>query len=151
MCPQTADSWCKFQADVINNTKLYKKSKSLLPKAVKKAIKQIFMELSDTDLLGKCLHAKTQNNNGCLNGMLWKKRPKDIFVGKGVLEMGVSSAVICFNDGRKGILDVTTNCCLKPGKFIEIFIMQEDNERMRIMGNKAKQFHGCLKAKIFGN
>ena len=54
-----------------------------------------------------------------------EEMPQRYFVGKGDLEMGASYAVICFNDGRKGILDVMTNCCLKPGKFTEIFITQK--------------------------
>ena len=53
----------------------------------------------------KCIQSKTPCNNKSLNGMVWKKCPKDVYVGKYSLEMGVSSAVICFNESRNGILD----------------------------------------------
>ena len=101
MYPRDPNTWCTFHADVANNISFYKKSGGLLPKAAKKIIKPIFMNLGDNELLEKCLHGKTQNNNESLNGMIWKKCPKDVYVGKCVLEMGVSSAVICFNEGKK--------------------------------------------------
>ena len=111
------ESWYKYQFDIANGTNNSKKSKTLLPKAVKRLIKQTFMDLSDNDLLEKCLHGKTQNNNGCLNGMLWKKCPKATYVGGDVLEMGVSSAIICFNEGTSGILNVMIKSGIKPGNF----------------------------------
>ena len=64
------------------------------------------MDLSYNDLLEKGLHGKTKNNNECLNGMLWKKCPKATYVGSDELEMGASSAIICFNEGMSGILNV---------------------------------------------
>ena len=62
MCPRTSESWCKYQADRINNTNTYK-HKPGLPIIVKDATKRIFMDLYDIDLLKKCLHGETQNNN----------------------------------------------------------------------------------------
>ena len=62
MCPRTSESWCKYQADRINNTNTYK-HKPGLPIIVKDATKSIFMDLYDIDLLKKCLHGETQNNN----------------------------------------------------------------------------------------
>ena len=53
----------------------------------------VFVSLSDDNLLQKCLHGKTQNNNESLNGLLWKRCPKDVFVGRVTLELGVASAV----------------------------------------------------------
>ena len=51
--------------------------------------KPIFTDLINDDLLQKCLHGTTQNNNEALNGLIWKKVPKDVFVGHNVLEIGV--------------------------------------------------------------
>ena len=139
MYPRDPNTWCTFHADVANKTSFYKKSGRLLLKAVKKIIKPIFMNLSDNELLEKCLHGKTQNNNESLNGMIWKKCPIDVYVGKCVLEMGVFSAVICFNEGKKDISDVLYNCCIEPGKFTKVFVTQRDNERMQLMDNKTKE------------
>ena len=108
MCPRSSESWRKFQAFKINNTGLCR-YKQGLPSVVRDAIKPVFMDLSDDNLLTKCLHGQTQNNNESLNGVIWKRCPKDVFVGRSTLEMGVASAVISFNDGQSGILKVMEN------------------------------------------
>ena len=56
-------------------------------------------------MLIKYLHGNTQNNNKSLN-VVWKRCLKDIYVGSEVLGIGVASAVICYNDGLRGIAGV---------------------------------------------
>ena len=65
--------------------------------------------LSSDQLLTKCLHGRTQNVNEALNQLIWKKCPKDVFVERFTLEVGVFSAVINFNNGATGIIDVLKN------------------------------------------
>ena len=96
-CPHVTDSWCKYQADKINGTNNYKK-KPRLPKITYDFIRPVLISLSDEELLKKCLHRKDQNNNESLNGVIWKKCPKDVFVGCATLEIGVALAVLDFND-----------------------------------------------------
>ena len=56
------DSWCGYQK---YSTKC--KHKHGLLNAVVKLLKPINEELSNLDLLAKCLHGKTQNLNACLS------------------------------------------------------------------------------------
>ena len=88
-CPSRPDSWCKYQADKINGTNNYIE-KDGLPITVKKLIEPVFRELSEPGLLAKCVDGFTQNNNEALNQIIWQKCPKNIFVGRTVLEMAVS-------------------------------------------------------------
>ena len=62
VCPRSSENLCKFQADKINNTGLYK-NKPGLPSVVRDAIEPVFMNFSDDNLFKKCLHGQTQNNN----------------------------------------------------------------------------------------
>ena len=101
-CPTGSDSWCKWQLDKQNGTKLYK-PRIGIPKWIHDVIYPIFVELRDDSLLSKCLHGQTQNPNEALNQIIWSKVPKAISVCKGVLEMGINSAIIEFNDGPNGI------------------------------------------------
>ena len=105
MCPRTSDSWCKFQAYKVNNTNLYK-YKPGLPAINRDTIKPVFMDLNNVNLLKKCLHGQTQNYNESINGVIWKRCPKDITVGRTTLETGLASAVIYFSDGISGALKV---------------------------------------------
>lgn len=117
-CPKTNTSWCKWWLDKMNRTDTYKKN-SNLPLAIKEKLTPIFQDLSSDDLLKKCLHGQTQNENECLNSVIWKKCPKDVFVGRNVLELGVSSAVIEFNGGSCGIIDVYQKLGLVAGKKLQ--------------------------------
>ena len=57
MCPRSSESWCKLQFDKINNTSLYK-NKPGLSSVVRDAIKPIFMNLSDDNLLKNAFMGK---------------------------------------------------------------------------------------------
>lgn len=49
-------------------------------------------------------YGKTQNNNERINALLWKRCPKDIYVGLTVLEIGTASAVINFSESMVGMV-----------------------------------------------
>ena len=114
MCPREADSWCKYQADKQNNTTTYKDKLSNF----KEIIRPIFTDLSNDELLKKCLHGKTQINYESINNFIWKRCPKDIYVGRTVLEIGTASAVINFNDGFQGMLKVFQELGINPGNIV---------------------------------
>ena len=118
MCPRTEDSWCKYQAYKLNGTNTYKEKQGLLS-VIRDTIRPVFVSLSDDNLLQKCLHGKSQNNNESLNGLIWKRCPKDVFVRCVTLELCVSSAVIALNDRLSGILEVFNKLNIKPGTFCE--------------------------------
>ena len=66
----------------------------------------IIQDLQADESLKKCLHGETQKGNRALNSIIWSCVPKKNFVGKKVLEMSVHSAVIHYNDGTNGVLNV---------------------------------------------
>ena len=66
----------------------------------------IITDLKADELLQKCLHGETQNNNEGLNSIIWSLVPKSIFVSKPIIEVETYSAILHFNDGTNGILQV---------------------------------------------
>ena len=60
--------------------------------------------MSSDELLTKCL-GKTQNNVS-LNGVIWKRCPKDRYGVRTALTMSVSSTIIDFNEGAHGVSKV---------------------------------------------
>ena len=90
------NTWCKYWQSQNNGTR-YEEKKGV-PETIKVLLRLIFDNLAKDELLAKCLHGKTQNNNEALNSLVWKLVPKDVFDGRYIVEMGVSSAVIHFND-----------------------------------------------------
>ena len=115
-CPKTEDTWCKYQRDINDGTNTYNNKPGIHNK-LKELLKPAFMTLSSDELLAKCLHGKTQNNNESINNVIWKRCPKDIYVGKTSLSMGVASACIGFNGGASGILDVMIKYGMEVGLY----------------------------------
>ena len=65
--PAGSDSWCKYNVNADNYH-----HKHGLPPAVLDIVEPIFSDLADCDLLSKCLHGKTQNNNESINNLVWR-------------------------------------------------------------------------------
>ena len=103
LCPDGADSWCRFKQDKAKGTSLYKPGPGL-PDNIIKMAKPIYKRLNKDDLLERRLDGKTQNQNESLNGMIWNRFPKEVVIGSDVLKLGVYAAVAHFNTGPKLLL-----------------------------------------------
>ena len=129
-CPRTATTWCEWQKDAVNKTDSYK-PKVNLPVCIKDVLEPIFKDLSRDDLLSKCLHGMTQNANESFNQILWNKCPKNVFRGRTVLELGVSSAVVAFNEGARGLSKVLEKLGIKEGECTKSIYESRDRKRKR--------------------
>ena len=78
-------------------------------------LKPIYKDLSEQELLHRCLGGYTQNSNESFNNSVWKIVTKTSFSGVHVLTAGACIAVICFNDGRVGFLNIMEAFDVKPG------------------------------------
>ena len=133
-CPRQQDSWCKYW-----QTKQDYISSVSLPVAVHKVIYPIFQNLCDNELLGRCLDGTTQNSNEAVNQIVWKKCPKDTFISRIVLEIGVASAVINFNDGMSGFEKLFSRLNLSFGVIINSGAIEKDQQRIKNMNNKFQE------------
>ena len=137
-CPRTADSWCLFQSNKLTGKITYKKKLSL-PIAINNVLMPIFRDLSDGDLLGKCLHGQTQNDNESFNALIWKRCPKSVNVGKRVLEIAVNSAIINFNNGFAGLKEVFNELGIDFGCQSQKAFTAHDNSRIKRMNKKSTE------------
>lgn len=103
LCPPAPDTWCKYNKAIAEKT-VYKHIP--VPGAVMEAVRPIFKDLVNRSLLRRCLHGKTQNVNESFNNIVWSRVPKNVFVGRKTLELGVYDAVITWNDGNIGRIEV---------------------------------------------
>ncbi|GFU77054.1 uncharacterized protein TNCV_2241741 [Trichonephila clavipes] len=92
--------------------------------------KKVFRDLTEKDLLKKCLHGRTQNPNESFNKCIWERIPKTVFVGIETLKFGVMDAVICFNDGYVSRIKVFEALGIKPGYNTERALLIIDNKRI---------------------
>ena len=115
-CPNGPSSWCQFKRDVANGTQNYHPGKGL-PLDIVAKIKPTYNDLSTSELLEKCLHGKTQNQDESFNGMVWDRIPKSTYVARNQLELGTYDAVANFNIGRKATLLTFQDLGINPGKY----------------------------------
>lgn len=117
-CPDGTDSWCKFKKDqVIKPAEPTYKPGPGLPLEVIAELKPVYVRLSDDELLKRCLDGKTQNQNESLNGMIWDRLPKGVFVGKDTLDLGVNDAVAHFNIGCQATINMLEKQGMEPGRY----------------------------------
>ncbi|GFS97939.1 uncharacterized protein TNCV_2018771 [Trichonephila clavipes] len=115
-CPIGKDSWCYYQRALSCGKKPKEKYKGLSNEGLN-MIKPTYLELCTKELLTKCLYGKTQNSNECLNGVIWQRVPKEVFVCLKTLKYGALDAVIQFNDGYKGCVEIFKKLNITPGYF----------------------------------
>ena len=135
-CPDGPDSWCRFKQDRANNTNLYKPGPGL-PDNIIELIKPIYKRLSADTLLSKCLDGKTQNQNESLNGMIWNRLPKSVFVGANVLKLGIYDAVAHFNIGATAATEVLKEEGCTPGYFFEIGMSKANQKPVKKANHQA--------------
>ena len=139
-CPDGKESWCGFKRDKANKTNLFKPGPGL-PKRIIAELKPIYLRLSNDDLLCKCLDGKTQNQNESLNGMIWCRLPKGVFVGSDLLKLGIYDAVSHFNVGAKAVINVLNKLGIKPGSYTEDACKDTDKLRVSKANYKAKEIN----------
>lgn len=138
-CPIGVESWCKYQQAVAKGTISTFRHKGSLPSAVMDAIKPVFNALSAPELLKRCLGSHTQNPNESFNSTVWSICPKTSGSGKIIAEIATYEAVIGFNDGRKGKLDVMKRLNIYPGANAVISAFQSDSKRVQHANRKKKE------------
>lgn len=92
---------------------------------------------------------KTQNQNESLNGMVWQRIPKEVYVGREILEMGLNDAVAHFNMGTSVVLKLLDALGIPPGKFTEAgcnrikHVSTWHRERAKVTPNEEEKFSGA--------
>ncbi|XP_032238287.2 uncharacterized protein LOC5512949 [Nematostella vectensis] len=137
-CPTGSTSWCKYQKDKADHTNTFKHSAGL-PLEILTKVKPVYVRLSEASLLEKCLHGKTQNQNESLNAMIWQRVPKEVHVGRDILELGLYDAVCHFNMGYSSVLRLLEALKIPAGKYTEAGCGLEDTSRVRLAEYKSKE------------
>lgn len=127
-CPQGENSWCPYQKAKVSGD-VYRHSNTI-PAAVLDSIKDIFKDLSMPSLLKKCVGGHTQNANESLNALIWKFCPKTSGSGKKIVQIAINEAVMCFNEGQCGRINVMREMGLQIGKNCTLYASEADQKRI---------------------
>lgn len=131
-CPIGEDSWCSWQRAKATNTLAECKHKPALSIEVYEAFKPIYEELTNQDLLTRCIGGYTQNNNESFNSTVWALAPKYRSSGKTVLDVATEIGVCIFNDGVSSILHIMKAMDLEIGPNSYEMCMEIDKQRIKL-------------------
>ncbi|GFV48569.1 uncharacterized protein TNCV_5068541 [Trichonephila clavipes] len=70
LCPLGEDSWCGYNRSIVTGE--FYIHKHSLPESILLKVKKVFRDLTENDLLKKCLHGRTQNPNESFNKCVWE-------------------------------------------------------------------------------
>jgi hypothetical protein len=70
---------------------------------IAKKIYPVYLRLTETHLLERCLKGLTQNSNESLHNCVWSKLPKVKFFARYRLDFGAAQAVVVFNEGLSAV------------------------------------------------
>jgi len=73
---------------------------------VQKHLLPIYEDLSNDNLLQRCLGGYTQNANESFNGLIWHIAPKHLHSGLQIVEVASFIAASLFNEGHTTILKI---------------------------------------------
>lgn len=111
--------------------RFYKHPPRLINEIVEEHIRPIYEELSNNDLLTRCLGGHTQNSNESFNSTVWRLNPKHLHCGKKIVELSAFLAAGIFNEGYSAILCTMQLLNLKIGQQCKIFADNIDAERIK--------------------
>ena len=135
-CLKGKNSWCKWQSDKVTGKTSYRQ-KINLPVAIMEEIKPIFQELSNPEMLRKCLHGMTQNCNESFNGFIWQRCPKASFTARKILEIAVYSSILNYNDGFNSLSYIFKMLGFPGGIYFEKGAFKKDKKRLSSMSRKS--------------
>ena len=137
-CPTGVSSWCRYQQDKVTGATTYKPGPGL-PLKIIANLKPIYNDLSTDQLLNKCLHGKTQNQNESYNGTIWERLPKSKYCSFKQLEFGVFDAVANFNIGRKATILIYEKLDMIPGRYTGKGCVAQNRKRLFHASYKSKE------------
>ena len=100
LCPEGAESWCFYQkAQALGiqpkpHDEELGENKMRLTEYELSQVKEVYDDLTNDELLRKCLKGRTQNQNESSHGKLWRKVQKTKFYGKDTIETAAQSVIL---------------------------------------------------------
>ncbi|XP_066591618.1 uncharacterized protein [Prorops nasuta] len=108
----------------------FKHSARLIDEKVEEHIRPIYEELSNDDLMTRCLGGHTQNSNESFNSTVWHITPKHLNSGKKIVEIAAYMAAGMFNGGYSAVLHTMQLLNLKIGQQCKMFADNVDIQRI---------------------
>ena len=114
--------------DSATSTETYN-NENRLPEVFLDVLRPVFLKLSETNLLKRCVFGTTQNPNKCLNSLVWVRCPKQRHHGVKLVRCAVASAVCHFRGGSSCQERVMERLMIPAGRHTKRASMSKDKKR----------------------
>ncbi|XP_043592563.1 uncharacterized protein LOC122572070 [Bombus pyrosoma] len=139
-CSVGVDNWCEwYKAESMNQLKSFEHPNRLINEEVEKHIRTIYEDLSNDNLLTRCLGCYIQNTNESFNSTIWLIIPKHLNSGQKIVEIAAYMAAGIFNEGYSAILNVMQLLNLSIDQQCKMFADIADTQRIE-KENKRQAF-----------
>ena len=129
MCPNGPTSWCKHNRAVAKGDPPPPHHQTI-PYEIAVIVKPVFLRLSSTNLMERCVLGATQNQSESFNGCVWNYCPKTDFQSSAVVEIATNLAVLTFNSGKGALKSVLQFLCLPVSPTTEAYFTSSDDTRI---------------------
>ncbi|EFN79977.1 hypothetical protein EAI_13293 [Harpegnathos saltator] len=130
-CPAGADSWCEWRkAEAAGQLVNYKHPAPVIKPDIEKHLTSIYEDLSNEDLLTRCLGGHTQNSNESFNSTVWRIAPKHLNSGFKIVQIAAYLATGIFNEGYTAILLTMQLLEINIGQQCKMFADNYDAQRV---------------------
>ena len=123
-------SWCKYLKSK-DEGKTPEPHKPPLSDLVQEYVKPVYEDLTNDELLRRCLGKNTQNNNEPFNATVWSLVPKHLFSGKKIVELSTWICACIFNEGSTSLLKLYEIMGLEIGPHSYKHVREKDEERVK--------------------
>ncbi|KYM98820.1 hypothetical protein ALC62_10450 [Cyphomyrmex costatus] len=138
-CPAGADSWCKWRkAKAAVCAASFKHPPPLYPN-VEKHLQPIFDDLSNDNLLEKCLGGYTQNANENFNSTVWRLSPTHIHNEAKIVCIAAYIAASIFNEGYNAVLMMMNKLGIQAHNFAVMKDEKQINRQNRRSYSSSKE------------
>lgn len=139
-CPTGEESWCSWQrAIAVDGKSKYKHDYQPFPQDVTEALHPIYKDLSNENLLERCVGGFTQNNNESYNQLIWKITSKIVPVGSKIVELAAYIAAGIFNEGTTSLLYYVNAICISLGFNAHSYAEKEDTQHVMTSDQRAHE------------
>ena len=132
-CMSKNAKWCKYKNELgslLASTSHSKHKKSKLPASFLPYMQPLYQQLSETELLKRCVAGYTLNQNEAFNATLWRRCLKEKNFGTAAVEHALALAVMSWNAGQQGLVGVIEKLGFKPTIFTKKAVTIKDKLRL---------------------
>ncbi|CAF0947644.1 unnamed protein product, partial [Didymodactylos carnosus] len=132
-CPDGLNSWCAYKRSLLDpeyKSIDEKKQELCLDPIFSQILDKMINDLTNSELLRRCVKGLTQNSNESINFIVWSIIAKNKYHNYTSIRGAAATAVIIFNSGQCGLLEFLETTGIKINPSLLYGTLGKDDKRI---------------------